>query len=393
MLDRREQKEESAQYILLSSERFRYSSTKWQTMKDKIRVLKLIVVNYSVFLTLLVTVELVGQISYRIFKGRFLYETPPNVVFEDHPYLSGIPKKNFRYVNAKGLAVTTEQHGFRITRKNDYEENAINIICLGGSSTFGTRVGDEESWPYKLQENLGNGYNVFNMGVPGYTSLEAIIQLVTLVPELNPHVIIIYEGWNDIRNYHVKPRSPDYYWHGMSQKINLEFGNRTLWDNFFITKLAIHIGRVFHPVSGSSSNAEVFSSNDSYVDSIYVRNLRTIKSLCDNLKAKMIFIPQVLNLDSLSKATGSYAWTPHIENKQMPILMERFNSLMGKAIQTDQNTIVIENIQKKYQWSPEHFADFGHFNKSGGDLFSEIIKTELDDLEVHADAPGKSSRH
>lgn len=357
----------------------------------KMQGVKLLVVNYAVFITMIITFELVGQVGYRIFKGRFLYETPPNILFEEHPYLSGIPKKNFRYVNTKGLTVTTDQHGFRITRKNDYEKNAINLICLGGSTTFGTLVTDENSWPYKLQDRLGTGYNVFNLGVPGYTTLEAMIQLATFVPELNPHIIIIYEGWNDIRNYHVKPQSPDYYAHGMSQKSNLEFGSRNLWDNFFITKVATRIERIFNPTSGILSNAEVFPSNDPYVDALYIRNLRTIKSLCDHLKAKMIFIPQVLNLDSLSKTSGTYAWTPHIENKQMPIMMERFNILMQEAIEADTNTVVIENIQKKYNWTPQHFVDFGHFNDEGGDFFTEIIETEINDLDVRRNAQRKSN--
>ena len=47
----------------------------------------------------------------------------------------------------------------------------------------------------------------------------------------------------------------------------------------------------------------------------------------------MIFIPQVLNVDSLSKASGTYAWTPHIENKQLPRMMEGFNALIEKTIQ------------------------------------------------------------
>lgn len=354
-------------------------------MKIKLQNIKLLVVNYSVFLTLLITLELVGQVGYRILKGRFLYEPPPMLVFKEHPYLSGMAKQNFRYVNRQGLTVTTDQRGFRITRKNDYEKNAINIICLGGSTTFGTLTTDEDSWPYKLQEKLGAGYNVFNMGVPGYTTLEAMIQLITFVPELNPNIIIFYEGWNDIRNYHVEPKSPDYYWHGMSQKTNLEFGNRTLWDNFFITKFSTHIGRILNPSLSSLSNAEVFTSNDPYVDSLYVRNLRTMKSLGNHLKAKMIFIPQVLNVDSLSKATGAYRWTPHIQNKQMPLMMERFNTLMQNTIQRDANTVVIENIQNKYKWTPQHFIDFGHFNKTGGDFFVEIVEKEIKDLEARND--------
>jgi lysophospholipase L1-like esterase len=354
-------------------------------MKDKMRGIKLFIANYSVFLTLLITLELAGQIGYLIVRGRFLYETPPNIAFEEHPYLSGMLKKNFRYVSAKGIEVTTDQHGFRITRKNDYEKNAVNIICMGGSTTFGTWVTDEDTWPYKLQEKLGSGYNVFNMGVPGYSTLEAMIQLITFAPELNPQVIIIYEGWNDIRNYHVKPQSPDYFWHGMSQKTNLEFGNRNLWDFFFISKLCKNIGQAFRADPNNLSDPEVFSSNDPYVDSLYTRNLSTIKLLCDNLKTKMIFIPQVLNLDSLRNSAGTYAWTPHIQNKQMPAMIERFNALIPKAIRIDPNTLILDDILQKYNWLPQHFVDFGHFTPEGGEFFTDIILKSLKEFEDRND--------
>ena len=72
-------------------------------MKNKLQKIKLLVVNYSVFLTLLITFELVGQLGYRILKGRFLYDRHPLLVFKEHPYLSGVPKENFRYVNTKGI--------------------------------------------------------------------------------------------------------------------------------------------------------------------------------------------------------------------------------------------------------------------------------------------------
>ncbi len=350
-------------------------------MKGKMQIAKLLVVNYAVFVTLLITIELIGQLGYWIFRGRFLYETPPNQIFKEHPYLSGISKKEFHYVNSSGLSITTDRYGFRKTRTTAYEKDAINVICLGGSTTFGTFVTDENSWPFMLQEKLGKNYNVYNLGVPGYSTLEGIIQLITFVPELDPHIIIIYEGWNDIRNYHIKPHSPDYYWHGMSQKTNLEFGARDTWDNFFISKVAKKLGQTIKGF-GRLNDTKAFTTNDPYIDSLYVKNLRTMKLLCDNLNSKMIFIPQVLNFDSLKNSTRSNSWTPTINNNQMPMLMENFNALMRKAISSGAQTIVIDDILRKQKWTKEYFADYGHFNEAGGELFSQIILESIKALEA-----------
>jgi lysophospholipase L1-like esterase len=355
-------------------------------MKNTLQHFKVLTINYAIFVTVLVTFELAGQVGYRLVKGRFLFEDPPNVIFKEHPYLSGVAKKNHRYVNAKGLAITTDSNGFRITRKGAYDKAGKNVVCLGGSTTFGTFVTDEDSWPYQLQEKLGPGYNVYNMGIPGYSTLEAMIQLITFVPELKPQFIIVYEGWNDIRNYHVAPHSPDYYWHGMSQKTNLEFGNRNYWTIFFIPKMIQNIWTWFRPQVYELKNAEVFSTNDPYVDSLYVRNMRTIKLLCEHLNAKMVFIPQVMNIDSLLHSTTTYAWTPHIQNNQMPRMMEGFNLLIQKAIKPDKHTLILNNILHNPTWTARDFADYGHFTRNGGDTFSKIILSAIKELETQKES-------
>jgi hypothetical protein len=348
-------------------------------MKIKMHYFKLVAINYAVFVTILITFELVGQLGFRIIKGRFLFDPFPNVMFEEHPYLVGTSKKNFQYFNADSLAISTDSHGFRITREGEYLENAINVVCLGGSTTFGTMVPDSDSWPYKLQTKLGANYNVFNLGVPGYTTLEAIIQLSTIVPELKPNIIIVYEGWNDIRNYHTKPKSPSYYWHGMQQKHNLQVEAPDLWDYFFILKFCQKLGLTFNDSPFGELHA--VNTNDPYIDSLYVRNLRTIKVLCDNMKAKSIFIPQVLNVDSLAHSDGVFPWTPNIASKQLPLMMNGFNLLMEKAVHPDANTVVVNDVLRRYNWSKDHFGDFGHFNKEGGDLFVKMVVESINKLE------------
>ena len=95
------------------------------------------------------------------------------------------------------------------------------MAVVGGSTTFGTRVTDADTWPWLLQERLGDGYAVANYGVPGYSTAENIIQMALVVPEARPRVVVFYEGWNDIRNYHWPGFQPDYYSHGMTQSDTL----------------------------------------------------------------------------------------------------------------------------------------------------------------------------
>lgn len=48
-----------------------------------------------------------------------------------------------------------------------------------------------------LQERLGDGHQVLNAGVPGYTSHQGLTWLRTQLLELEPEVTVVYFGWND----------------------------------------------------------------------------------------------------------------------------------------------------------------------------------------------------
>ena len=89
------------------------------------------------------------------------------------------------------------------------------------STTFGTSVTDRNSWPMQLQTKLGSGYSIRNYGAPGFSTAESVVQLALVVSEWKPHYVILYLGWNDIRNYFDETITPDYYNHGRMQSGNL----------------------------------------------------------------------------------------------------------------------------------------------------------------------------
>ena len=332
--------------------------------------LKFIFINFFVLISILILIELSGHFCYRLIKGKFIFEYEN--IFIEHPFLSGSLKKKFQIINNFKI-ISTNEDGFRITSNKINSNGKINIVCMGGSTTFGVGVPDEDSWPFILQSKLGTDYKVYNLGVPGYSTMEAMIQLVSIVPELKPDIIIIYEGWNDIRNYHIDEMTPDYYWHGMSQKSNLkiEKKEKTLPDYSFIKYLADKIHNKIYPQN--SVDEIIYSDNDPYVDSLYVRNLKTIQILCEHLGAKQIYVPQVLNLDNFKNTkVKSRKWTPHIINKSMPLLIKQFNSLIKKSIRENKDVIIINNIYE-YDWKPKHFIDDGHFSKDGGEYFTDIL--------------------
>lgn len=85
------------------------------------------------------------------------------------------------------------------------EKNEFRIVIIGDSITFGWGIKNEAAtYPYYLQQFLqaqsrGESlYRVINAGVPSYTSLQAKQLLEQRILSLEPDLIIVMIGWNDL---------------------------------------------------------------------------------------------------------------------------------------------------------------------------------------------------
>jgi len=329
-----------------------------------------------VFSTLVVSIEILGQFGYFIKTGEFLPLKAKPVhknVFEIHPFLVGRLKASVE-VKKNNKTITTPSNHTRWTGSQQDDHDLIRIAILGGSTVFGVGVTDQDSWPALLQEKLGKQYAVINYGVPGYSTAENIIQMALIVPEKRPNIVIYYEGWNDIRNYHEKNLGADYYGHGMRQYGNLAISNfeqettfDSLKDIFATVRMAYRIMIIIGSFQEQTKETfEVFDTPDPFVDKIYIRNLHTLKILAENIDAYAVFIPQVLNYTSYYGKSGSREWSRHIKDEAMPVLMGKFNEKMNGVCSKGEKTCVVLSEVLEEKWQPDDFVDEGHFSKSGG---------------------------
>lgn len=90
----------------------------------------------------------------------------------------------------------------------------LRVICLGGSTTFDIgSIGKARPWPdvleSELRRRLGtDSVEVLNLGIPGSTSLDSLIDLQIRALALDPDVLVVYQGLNDF-NYSTTPARPD----------------------------------------------------------------------------------------------------------------------------------------------------------------------------------------
>lgn len=81
------------------------------------------------------------------------------------------------------------------------KEKDFKIAVLGGSTTDG-RLNSYKSWPELMFKELYNqgleNITVYNGGVSGYASGQELLKLIRDMVPLNPNMIIVYDGLNDL---------------------------------------------------------------------------------------------------------------------------------------------------------------------------------------------------
>lgn len=112
-----------------------------------------------------------------------------------------------------GKAVTVNSKGIRGKREYAYERvpGKMRVLIFGDSFTFGTEVGDEETYPYYLQQFLPNA-EIINMGVFGYGHDQMLLYLKEEGIKYKPDIVILgYLECDNSRNMlnfrdYAKPR-------------------------------------------------------------------------------------------------------------------------------------------------------------------------------------------
>ena len=123
------------------------------------------------------------------------------LVFEQSPLLWWKLRKNV-IVPFLGKKIATDNVGLRVClhHKKTTGHNEVRILCLGDSSTFGWRLDYNQTYPYLLKQRLKQtlrDVQVYNGGVPGYTSFQSLLLFESIVDRVKPQVVIIYSSNNE----------------------------------------------------------------------------------------------------------------------------------------------------------------------------------------------------
>lgn len=162
----------------------------------------------SVQISLLVVLILVFELFSFGVIHLFITKTPSPRPYDQLTEMTFARKRLFRAHKQVAIAeYTTSEDGFRSDWKTgaspilNYDPDAFNIFAFGGSTTFGTAVQDDETWPAFLEQTLMQKHpnaRVYNFGIGGFALHDETYLLTQhLIDGYIPDVAIFYDGVNE----------------------------------------------------------------------------------------------------------------------------------------------------------------------------------------------------
>lgn len=357
---------------------------------------------FCFFLEFLSRIALVNLFSEKQFSAYASYsqlkERYGNSRLVAHRHLGYVTSPNFQFQQNKHNSL-----GFRGDEiKIQKPDSIFRIICLGGSTTYSDGVNDyKKSFPYllekKLQNKFGKQIEVVNAGVPGYTTLETLINFQTRILDLNPDLIIVYHCVNDVHARFVYPF--EFYKGDYSGflEINSPFKKNSIFEQSTILRIVmIRLGLIDShnsmarilkiPKTSLSKEFIAQKNNGKYPSEVFAEKsakeiLKTNQPIFfkRNLES-LVVIAKKNNVDVM---LSTFAYSPFFENQF--ISFEDYQLAIEEGNEVIKKIAEISNVRFfdfAYQMPKEtnFFTDGIHFSEEGNQLraklFEEFLRLE-----------------
>jgi lysophospholipase L1-like esterase len=331
---------------------------------------------YVIFI--LFCIEFACVLAFYIKNGRWTYDERKvylRKLFEPHPYMIGVPRPGVS-ITFRGKTYTHNSVGFR-GKEFPPKSNKIRVVAMGGSTTYGANVSDNETWPVYLENLLGADYEVLNFGVIGHGTVEHINQAALILPEYKPDVLIIHAGLNDLRNMHVKNLAPDYSdYHAPSLRGGMGFCSEGGAQNFASVRAAIWALKQadlyprcdFDTLAPKEDDSPATEERALY---LYRRNLTTLVAVAKRQGLKPILVPQVL----IREAQGGDKmrwWVPFVDDEHIADVMSEYNEIMREVAEAEGLYYAHEVLEQP--WTKDDFVDPSHLNAGGNQKFASVLQ-------------------
>lgn len=299
--------------------------------------------------------------------------------WSSHPHLGYYPTPFYRKNKTSHNSL-----GFRGEEIFQKKKGTTRIVALGGSTTYTEAVKDDKfSYPHLLQrylnENSDAGYEVINAGVSAYSSTESLINLQLRVLELNPDIIIIYHGVNDV---HARLVDPEHYLaDNTGRRKSWEKPEYSIFDeSMYLRMMRRKIGFSRPPFLGDLVNSPYFKGAGTYYFEKHKENVDFYNNLLD--KNRPIYFRRNLNLmvniarqNNIEPLLLTWAYTKKLPGYTDFSYYQKALSEMNEVVKevASINNVRILDFANLMSEDKKYWADSRHVNEEGSKLKAQII--------------------
>ncbi len=216
-------------------------------------------------------------------------------IYRGHHYLNYSLTEGYQSRDGKNRHNALGYRGKEIARAKP--AGTYRILLLGGSTAYDTSIADwRKTWAEQLERILcderGQRVEVVNCGCGGWTSWESLLDLELRGLELDPDLVVVYFGVNDVHARLVEPASYTGDNSGYAQQWHPD---EALWQHFVLlrwmcTRLGFArkntIGELaFHETVPEKRELEVLAANPPrYLE----RNTELVLDVCAARKVDVL---------------------------------------------------------------------------------------------------------
>jgi len=325
----------------------------------------------------------VGSYALRQYTIGVMSLLPPDKVeparFQWHALLQAVPVPSLQFTSATGLSISHTSEG---TRGKDPAPGSLQgrtvVATFGGSTTYDIGAAEGDTWSDRLGETLGpDRFFIVNHGVPGYTTVEHLIQTVFYQIKFGkqPRCALYYVGWNDLRNAHIADLDSAYADFHLPSQVDSLKTRRVGGSHVTISPLLTMLMRL---VSANVDTVRYFADpygkepvtgDDPALDALYERNIRAISAINRQRGVVTIWVGQLLNRESLL-GDGRYGWLPLVRDRDLWPMQQKFNALLARTAK-ELGDVYVDVPAGAF--TNADFVDNGHFSGPGARRFVDYL--------------------
>ncbi len=325
----------------------------------------------------------VGSYALRHYTIGAMSLLPPDKVeparFQWHALLQAVPVPSLQFTSATGLSISHTSEG---TRGKDPAPGSLQgrtvVATFGGSTTYDIGAAEGDTWSDRLGETLGpDRFFIVNHGVPGYTTVEHLIQTVFYQIKFGkqPRCALYYVGWNDLRNAHIADLDSAYADFHLPSQVDSLKTRRVGGSHVTISPLLTMLMRL---VSANVDTVRYFADpygkepvtgDDPALDALYERNIRAISAINRQRGVVTIWVGQLLNRESLL-GDGRYGWLPLVRDRDLWPMQQKFNALLARTAK-ELGDVYVDVPAGAF--TNADFVDNGHFSGPGARRFVDYL--------------------